>query len=124
MRVQRPGCGLTGHFGLFVTRIRAAARWMGIGWVVEPGRVRLFSKSREVKPGGAPLAQGRGEWMGRVVHHDREGKGWKERELYGYKRGGIIGNYYDMWMVGKRKGMTALRATNANRFTARAPQGS
>lgn len=65
---------------------------MRIGWVAAPGRVWLFGKSGDVEPGGAPLAKGRGERMGGVVHHDREGKGMEERRVDGYKRGGIIGN--------------------------------
>jgi hypothetical protein len=122
MRVQRPRCGWTSH-SVFKTRIWAAARRMRIGWVVEPGRV-WFGKGGDVEPGGVPLAKGRGEWMGGVVHHDREGeakgKGREGRGGDGYKRGGIIGNI--MW---KRKGgvksgdgrgwnMTALRATGDN----------
>jgi hypothetical protein len=56
---------------------------MGIGWVVEPQRV-WFGKGGDVEPGGAPLVKGRGERMGGVVDHDREGKaegkGGKEGE--------------------------------------------
>src|SRR6266566_1074947 len=94
MRVQRPRCGWTGH-SVFKTGIWSAARWMRIGRVVEPRRV-WFGKRGDVEPGGAPLGKGRGEWMGGVVHHDREGKakgkGREGRGRDGYKRGGIIGN--------------------------------
>jgi hypothetical protein len=41
--------------------------------MVEPGRVWFGGKRGDVEPRGAPLAEGRGEWMGGVVHHDREG---------------------------------------------------
>jgi hypothetical protein len=58
---------------------------MRVRWVVEPGRVWLFGKGGEVEPGGAPLAKGRGERMGGVVHHDREGKGWKEGTCTGIR---------------------------------------
>lgn len=105
--MQRPGCGWTGHGG-FKTRIWAAARWIRIGWVVEPGR-EWFCKGGDVEPGWAPLGKGRGERMGRVVDHDREGKakgnGVEGRGVGGYKRGGIIGDIMIcMWMVGKRTG--------------------
>lgn len=46
---------------------------MRIRWVVKPGRVWL-GKGRDVLPGGGPLGKGRGDGMGGVVHHDREGK--------------------------------------------------
>lgn len=81
---------------------------MRIRWIVEPGRVRLGGKRGGVEPGGAPLGKGRGEWMRGVVDHDSEGKvlrgkeGERKGKVDGYKRGGIIGNIIDMWMVGKR----------------------
>ena len=67
---------------------------MRIGWVVGPGG-DWFGKGGDIEPGGAPLGKGRGEWMGGVVHHDKEGKaegkGREGRGVDGYKRGGIIG---------------------------------
>jgi len=79
---------------------------MRIGWIGKPGGVGL-DKGGDVGPGGSPLVdQGKGEREGCVVHHGggESAKRREEARTEGYKKGGIIGNIMNIWMVGKRRG--------------------